>query len=218
MITLYGFGRVHRGVIGVTRDLRVAWALEETGLPYRFHGLDHTAGEFDSEAFSRLSYFHQAPIIDDGGFVLSESAAILLYLAEKSGRLIPDDFQGRTRVVQWCFAALATIETPLAELLVVDKFGRGKADPRRANLVKWADRVLGGAEQRLEGRSWIACDDFTVADILLACVLREIQDPELLDPYPRVRAYFERALARPAWQRALAAYADRHGVPVDEIA
>src|SRR5687768_4708241 len=103
-ITLYGFGRVHRLVIGVTRDLRVLWALEETGLPHRFHGLDHSAGELDSEEYRRLSYFHQVPVIDDDGFILAESAAILLYLAEKSGKLIPADFQGRTQVVQWCFA------------------------------------------------------------------------------------------------------------------
>lgn len=218
VITFYGFGRVHRAVIGETRDLRVAWALEETGLPYRVHGLDHTGGELDGEAYSRLSYFHQAPVIDDDGFVVAESAAILLYLAEKSGKLIPRDFQGRTRVVQWCFAALATIETPLAEILMIDKFGRGKAEPRRVDLVKWAGRVLGGAEQRLDGRPWIACDDFTVADILLACVLREIRTTDLLDSYPRLKAYYHRALARPAWQRALAAYAERLGVAAAEIA
>lgn len=218
MITFYGFGRVHPAVYGETRDLRVAWALEELGLPYTFHALDHTGGEFVGEAHRQRSYFRQAPIIDDDGFVVAESAAILLYLAEKSGKLNPSDFQGRTRVVQWSFAALATVETPLAQILMIDKWGRGKDDPRREELVKWAGRVLGGTEERLEGCEWIACDELTVADILLACVLREARHSDLLEPYPRVKAYYARALARPAWQKALAAYAERHGVAVADIA
>src|SRR5471030_3307080 len=103
MITLYGFGRVHRMVIGETRDLRAQWALEETGLPYRVHGLDHTGGELDGPAYSRIGCFHLVPVIDDEGFIVAESGAVVLYLAEKAGKLIPADFKGRMRVVQWCF-------------------------------------------------------------------------------------------------------------------
>src|SRR5688572_18020041 len=110
MITLYGFGRVHDKVIGITRDLRVYWALEETGLPYRVHGVDHTGGEHLGEPYGEKSCFNQIPTIDDGDFTLSESAAISLYLAEKSGKLIPQDVKGRTRVTQWCFVSLATVE------------------------------------------------------------------------------------------------------------
>ena len=105
MITLYGFRRIFRAGIGETKDLRVEWALQETGLPYRVHGLDHTAGELDSPAYGEISPFHQAPAIDDDGFVVAESGAALLYIAEKAGKLIPADFQGRMRVTQWCFAA-----------------------------------------------------------------------------------------------------------------
>jgi glutathione S-transferase len=66
-----------------TRDLRAQWALEETGLPYRVHGLDHTGGELDGEAMAG-SALRQVPVIDDDGFVVAESAAILLHLAEKA--------------------------------------------------------------------------------------------------------------------------------------
>lgn len=106
MITLYGFGRIFPEGRGETKDLWVQWALEETGLPYRVRALDHTAGDLDGEAYSRINPFHRAPVIDDDGFVLTESAAIVLYLAEKAGMLIPADVEGRTRVVQWCFAAV----------------------------------------------------------------------------------------------------------------
>ena len=123
MITLYGFGRIFPEGRGETKDLRVQWALEETGLPYQVHALDHTAGELDGDAYTRISPFRQAPVIDDDGFVVTESAAIVLYLAEKAGKLIPSDFQGRARVTQWCFATLATVELPLAEIHMVDKFG-----------------------------------------------------------------------------------------------
>jgi hypothetical protein len=69
----YGFGRVFRPVIGETRDLRVQWALEETGLPYRVHALDHTGGEFDGPDFGRINCFRLAPVIDDDGFTVAES-------------------------------------------------------------------------------------------------------------------------------------------------
>jgi glutathione S-transferase len=218
MITLYGFGRVHPGMIGEGRDLRAQWALEETGLPYRVHALDYIAGELDGPAYSRLSCFHQVPVIDDDGFIVGESGAVLLYIAEKAGKLIPADFAGRTRVVQWCFAALATVERPLFEIQMIDGgMGGEGARERRAALVKEAGRWLAGLERRLDGREWIACEAFTVADILLATVLREVGKTDLIEPYPWLKAYYARALARPAWQRTLSLCAERQGVTVADI-
>jgi glutathione S-transferase len=217
MITLYGFGRVHRQVIGETRDLRAQWALEEVGLPYRVHGLDQTGDELDGAAYKRINCFRLVPVIDDDGFVVAESGAVLLYIAEKAGKLIPSDFQGRMRVVQWCFAALTTVERPLMEIQLIDKFGGEGVEDRRAEMVKEAGRWLAGLESRLDGHEWIACADFTVADILLATVLREIRTTDLMDSYPRLKAYYTRALARPAWQRTLSLYSDRLGVAVANI-
>ena len=218
MITLYAFGRVHPGMIGEGRDLRAQWALEETGLPYRVHALDYIAGELDGPAYSRLSCFHQVPVIDDDGFIVGESGAVLLYIAEKAGKLIPADFAGRTRVVQWCFAALATVERPLFEIQMIDGgMGGEGARQRRAVLVKEAGRWLAGLERRLDGREWIAGEMFTVADILLATVLQLVCHPDLIEPYPRLKAYYARALARPAWQRTLSLCAERQGVTVGDI-
>lgn len=216
MITLYAFGRVHPGMMGKGRDLRAQWALEETGLPYRVHALDYLAGELDGPEYSKLSYFHQVPVIDDDGFIVGESGAVLLYIAEKAGKLIPADLKGRTQVVQWCFAALATVEKPLFEMQMIDIGARGKeTKEQRASLVKEARRRLDGVERRLDGREWIACEEFTVADILLATVLRP--HAELIEPYPHLKAYSARALTRPAWQRTLNLCAERQGVSVTDI-
>ena len=218
MITLYGFGRIFPSGIGETKDLRVEWALKEMGLAYRVHALDHTGGELDGEAYRRMSCFRQVPVIDDDGFVVAESGAILLYLAEKAGKLIPADVQGRTHVMQWCFAALTTVQPQLAEIQYIDETDEhGKLADHRAEQVTIAKRWLDALEDRLADRTWIACADFTVADILLATVLRLIRKTDLLGPYPRLAAYHARALARPAWQSTLAAYAQRLGVTTASI-
>ena len=216
MITLYGFGTIFPEGIGETKDLRAQWALEEIGLPYRVHALDHTAGELDGDAYSRISPFHQVPVIDDDGFVVAESAAVVLYLAEKAGKLIPSEVQGRTRVVQWCFAAVGTVDPTFSCLDMVEIFDKDN-HKLKSEVRKLAGRWLKDVERRLEGRDWIACADFTVADIMMACVLRNIRKTDLMEPFPRIKAYYERCFSRPAWQRTLSLYAERLRVRVDDI-
>ena len=218
MITLYAFGNIFPGGVGETKDLRAQWALEETGLPYRVHALDHAGGELDGDAYSRISPFHQVPVIDDDGFVVAESAAVVLYLAERAGKLIPSDVQGRTQVVQWCFAAVSTVEPTLVSMDIIEIFDRDKAAGKvLAEVRKLAGRWLGHVERRLEDREWIACAEFTAADIMLSCVLRSIRKTNLLDPFPSIQAYYARCQARPAWQRTLAMYAERLDVSVEDI-
>jgi glutathione S-transferase len=218
MITLHGFGNIFAEGIGETKDLRAQWALEETGLPYRVHALDHSGGELDSDAYRRISPFRQAPVIDDDGFVVAESAAIVLYLAEKAGKLIPSDFQGRTRVAQWCFAAVSSVAPTLMCMDLIGMFDSGKAAQKlHAEVPKLAGRWLGDLERRLQDREWLACADFTVADIMMVSVLRDIRKTDMMQPFPRLKAYYERCQIRPAWQRTLALYAERLGVSVDSI-
>ena len=218
MITLYGFRNIFAGGHGETKDLRAQWALEEAGLPYRVDALDHAAGELDGEAYTRISPFHQAPAIDDDGFVVAESAAVLLYIAEKAGKLIPTDFQGRTRVTQWCFAAASTVAPTLTSIDIIEIFDTDKSARKvLAEVNKLAGRWLGDLDRYLEGRVWIAYDDFTVADIMMANVLRSIRKTDLMNPYPNIKAYFERCHARPAWNRTLALYAERLRVNLDDI-
>jgi glutathione S-transferase len=218
MITLYAFGNIFPAGRGETKDLRAQWALEETGLPYRVHALDHTAGEHTGEAYSRISPFHQAPVIDDDGFVVAESAAVVLYLAEKAGKLIPGNLQGRTHVVQWCFAAVGTVEPTLTCLDFIEIFGNREADHHlEAEVQNLARRWLGHLERRLEDRTWIASSDFSAADVMLAGVLRTIRKTDLMQPLPRVKAYYERCFARPAWQRTLGLCAERLGMSIEQI-
>lgn len=218
MITLYGIGDIFEGGHGETKDLRVQWALEEVGLDYRFHALDQTAGELDSEAYARISPFHQIPVIDDDGFVVAESGAILLYVAEKAGRLIPTDVQGRTTVMQWCFAAVSTVGPTLQCIETIEIFDREKTATKVLDETrKLAARWFNGVERRLQGREWIACPEFTVADIAMASVLRTIRQSDLMEPFPGIKSYYERCHARPAWQRTLTLAAERLGMTVNEL-
>ena len=211
MITLHAFGRVHPFVHGETRDLRVQWALEEMGVPYEVRGWDHTGGETTGPAFSALSPFNQIPLLTDGGVTISETGAILIHLAETSGKLIPADAEGRARVIQWTFAALSTVEGPIQPLKLMDMGAMGEPGGARDFLAGWAHRVLDGVNRRLEGRDWIATGDFTIADLLLASVLRQLRHTDLMDGYPDVKAFYARAMARPAWTRTLDLYAERLG-------
>jgi len=218
MISLHAFGCVHPLVHGLTRDLRVQWALEELELPYEVHGLDHTSGETSRDEFRRISPFKQLPVIEDDGFVLAESGAILLYLAEKAGR--PADPKTRATVTRWCFAALTTIE-PVVAMIVLTDFEKKTDDvtkERRANLVKSTDRGLGGLETWLGEHAYAAGAEFTVADILMTTVLRQARRAGLLAKYPRCEAYRQKCEARPAWARTVAAYEARLGAEPGAVA
>ena len=210
MLTLYGFSKVNAGARGHTRDLRVLWALEEMQLPFEIAGMDHPAHDLSTESYRRLSPFEQVPAIEDDGLLLSESAAILVYLAKKSGRLMPGDREGEAQVLRWCFAAMSTVEPPLLALMVLDWTADGSCGKHRAFLVGWVQRMLRNLERWLVGREFIATDGFTVADILMAHVLASgIKDDGLIAPYPGVVSYRDRCLARPAWKRTIDAYCTR---------
>ena len=208
MLKIYGFARVNKVARGNTRDLRVLWALEEMGLPYEIVGMDHPNHDLDSPAYRALNPFGQIPAIDDDGVVVTESGAILLYLARKSGKLMPSDLAGESQVLRWSVAALSTVELPVLSLWFVNLSGGKGTKPSEA-LYGWADMRLKQLDGWLADRPFIATDDFTVADILMTHVLGGGTDPNLLKPYANVRAYRARCMDRAAWKTALRAYCDR---------
>ncbi len=208
MLKVYGFSRVNKIARGNTRDLRVLWALEEMGLPYEVVGMDHPNHDLDSAAFRAKNPFGQIPVIDDDGVVVTESGAILLYLARKSGKLMPPDLAGEAQVLRWSIAALNSIEVPVLALWFVDMSG-GKGTKPHDALHRWSDMRLEQLDGWLANRMFIATDDFTVADILMTHVLSAGFNQGLLSSYEHVRAYRTRCTERPAWKRTFDAYCER---------
>ena len=210
MLKLYGFSKVNAGARGHTRDLRVLWSTEEMQLPFEMVGMDHPAHDLSTDSYRQLSPFEQIPSINDDGVMLSESAAILVYLAKKYGRLLPGDLAGEAQVVRWCFAAMNSVEPPLLALMVLDWTADGSCGKHREFLAGWVNRVLTNLERWFADRDFVATTDFTVADILMAHVLHSgIKDETLIAPYPRVASYRDSCLARPAWKRTIETYCAR---------
>src|SRR3954471_13357261 len=205
MLKVYGFARVNSMARGNTRDLRVLWALEEMGLHYEIVGLDHPNHDLDSPAYRAVNPFGQIPAIDDDGVVVTESGAIVLYLARKSGKLMPRDLAGEAQVLRWSIAALNSIEVPVLSLWFVN-FSGGKGTKPSEALHGWADMRLKQLDGCLANRQFIATDDFTVADILMTPVLSGAADQGLLKPYANIVAYRARCTERPAWKKTLDAY------------
>jgi glutathione S-transferase len=211
MITVYGFGKVTPEVIGITRDLRVLWALEECGLAYQVHGLDDFAGELRSPDYLEINPFGRVPAIDHDGLILFESGAILAYLAEQSGRLMPTSGAERAKALQWAFAALDTVETPLTEIAAIDLFDADAewAKQRRPALVTMARDRLAVLDRVLTDKSYLSGDQFIYSDILMATSLRQIQHTDLLETFPNVTSYLGRCDGRPAWRKCLDTYKQR---------
>jgi glutathione S-transferase len=179
------------------------------GLPYEIVGMDHPNHDLDRDEFRAMNPFGQIPVIDDDGVVVTESGAILLYLARKSGKLMPQSLAGEAQVLRWSVAALSSIEIPVLTMWFVGISG-GKGTKSHEALEKWSDVRVKQLDGWLASRTFVATDEFTVADILLTHVLSAgSTDQGLLKPYEHVRAYLTRCMDRPAWKRTLDAYCER---------
>lgn len=184
---------------GYVRDLRVRWALEEAGLPYRVESTpfrDRKPGHF------ALQPFGQVPWLTDGDLTIFESGAILLHLAERGPALMPADPKGRAETKEWLFAALASVEAASQpwSLLV---FSGESHDTAAWKLFEGFLNVhrLPHMETVLAAREWLA-GTFSVADILMSDVLRLVDRFDGLADFPACKAYVTRATARPAFKKA----------------
>jgi len=209
MLEVYGFSRVNKFARGNTRDLRVLWALEEMGLPYEIVGMDHPNHDLDTPEFRAKNPFGQIPVIVDDGVVVTESGAILLYLARKSGKLMPRDLAGEAQVLRWSFAALNSIEVPILTSWFVDMYD-GKGTKPSDALKNWAKMRLEQLDGWLANREFIAAAEFTVADILMThVIISGSTDQSLVKPHANVLAYQKRCTDRPMWKKTIDAYGDR---------
>lgn len=197
--------------------VKISIALEELGLPYEPHAVDIGRNESWTPEFLSLNPNGKIPaIIDPNGpggepFGLFESGAILLYLAEKTGKLLPADAARRYETIQWVFFQMAAIGPMFGQVGYFHKFaGSEIADKRPLERYREESRrLLGVLETRLEHRQWIMGDDYTIADISLLGWVRNLVGfygaRELVgfDSLSEVPAWLERGLARPAVRRGL---------------
>lgn len=197
---------------GHVRGLRVRWALEEAGLPYRVESVpfrNRSADHFSHQPFG------QVPWLTDGDRTIFESGAILLHLAEQSEALLPRDPHQRSAAIEWLFAALNSVEMASLPFSIFQFTGDRTDTPARKVFDQFLKTRLDHMEQVLARRDWLA-GAFSVADILMADVLRLVDRFDGLAEQPACRAYIARATARPAFVKA---HADQiaHFAVADEI-
>jgi glutathione S-transferase len=184
---------------GFVRDIRVRWALEEAGLPYRIESVPF--GARNAEHFSHQP-FGQVPWLTDGDISIFESGAMLLYLGERSDALIPADPRSRCETLQWLFAALNSVEmASLPWALLIFSGNTGDTPGWKFFDGFLHQHRLKHLEPVLARREWLA-GSFSVADILMADVLRLVDRFDGLAGHPACRDYVARATARPAFVKA----------------
>ncbi|HAC00722.1 glutathione S-transferase N-terminal domain-containing protein [Brevundimonas naejangsanensis] len=197
--------------------VKVSIMLEELGLPYEVHLVDISKDETWTPEFLSLNPNGKIPAIIDpdgpGGkpLPLFESGAILVYLAEKSGRFLPTDPAARYETLQWVFFQMAAIGPMFGQVGFFHKYaGSAFEDKRpRDRYVTESRRLLGVLEGRLKDRQWIMGDDYTIADIAILGWVRNLVEHygagDLVgyDDFTHVAAWLARGLARPAVQRGL---------------
>ena len=189
---------------GLVRDLRVRWALEEIGAPYDTELLNARLPR--PEAYLARQPFDQVPAFTDGDLEIFETGAILLYLGEKDGRLLPAGGQARWTAIAWLFSALNSVEPIVQRITTYDL--RNKDEPwapgAREAALGMCRQKLGRLNDALAGKDWLA-GPFSVADIAMVTVLNILRHTDLVAEYPALAEYKARGEARPAYQRALAA-------------
>ena len=186
-LVIWTYDWVPEGPRGFVRDLRLRWACEEAGLAYSVRTVP-----FDGRETNHLSRqpFGQVPFLSDGDVDMFESGAGLLHLGRKNETLMPRDPAGEAETVQWLLAALNSIEMVSVPWWFLEV--SGEKDNRLAD---WMGKRLDQLEKVLTGREWLAAGRFTVADLLMADVLR----------VPKVRSYGR----RPATERYVTRVTDR---------
>jgi glutathione S-transferase len=194
-LTIWTLDWVPEGPRGFVRDLRLRWACEEAGLDYAVRTIP-----FDDRATNHLDRqpFGQVPYLDDGAVKIFESGAGLLHLARKSDRLMPSDPVGAAETLEWTIAALNSIE-----MVSVPWWFLGISGEKDNKLTGWLDQRLDHLERIFGEREWLAADRFTVADLLMADVLR-VSDVRAFGDRPATEAYVTRVTDRPAFRKARA--------------
>jgi GST-like protein len=183
---------------------KVSIMLEETGLPYTAHAVNIGKDEqFDAD-FLKISPNNKIPAIvdNDNGMTLMESGAILLYLAEKTGMLMPTDEVGRWRAMEWMMFQMASVGPMFGQVHHFVRFNQGKAPYAEERYLKEAKRLYGVLDKRLAENEYIVGNDYSVVDIATwPWVARFNWQTIDLNEYPNVRRWYLAIVARPAVQK-----------------
>lgn len=212
-IVISGLRNVPAFAHGNVRDIRVRWALEEIGRDYRvelFEGMTPRP-----EEYRQWQPFGQVPAYADDQVQLFESGAILLHLGEQDERLLPREAQPRADAIAWLIGALNSVEPMVMQIVTLDIFQAGKpwAKDARPSAVSFVESRLKRVAEALGDNDWLT-GRFTVADIMMITVLRNLDHTDILAGFPTLAAYKARGEARPAFQQALEDQAEGLGEPV----
>jgi glutathione S-transferase len=183
---------------GYVRDLRVRWALEEAGLPYRVASVPFR--DRDAEHISHQP-FGQVPWLTDGDMSIFESGAILLHLGNLSDALMPTEPRGRNEAIEWLFAALNSVEMATLPWWIVKVSGDTADSLAFKRMDDFVELRLQRLEPVLAAREWLA-GSFSIADMAMADVLRLVHRYDRLSRHPACRDYVARATARPSFVKA----------------
>ncbi len=193
MMKLYG--------LGPTRSLRALWALQELDAEFEFVRVNILAGENLHPDFLRLNPAGKLPVLVDGDFVLTESAAIVMYLAEKYGDkgLMPADLKERAQAYRWSLFAVTELEQPLWRMAKhTFLYPEDKRLPEDIALAREEFAAMAAVlDRHMDGRAFIVGHNITVADCVTAYVLDWGNENGLIDSFPNLKAYLERMYARP---------------------
>jgi len=199
--------------------------LEETGLPYRVHPIDIGAGDQFKPEFLKISPNNKMPaMIDSDGpdgkpISLFESGAMLLYLASKAGKFLPENIRDRWATLQWLMFQMGGVGPMLGQAHHFHVYAPEKIPYAMQRYAKEANRLYGVLDRRLAQSKFIACRDYTIADMAIMPWLRSYKNQGVeMDEYPQVKRWFDGIAARPAVQRGLAVLADRRRPLMDDKA
>jgi GSH-dependent disulfide-bond oxidoreductase len=177
--------------------------LEEVGLPYTAHAVDISKDEQFKPEFLKISPNNRIPaIVDrDNGYHLMESGAILIYLADKTGKLLPKDADKRYRVLEWLMWQMGGPGPMLGQVHHFVKYNKGKAPYAEERYLKEAHRLYGVLDRRLAGREFVA-DEYSIADIAIWPWISRFEWQTVdMSQYANVKRWYLNIAKRPAVQR-----------------
>ena len=203
--------------------------LEETGLPYRVHPVNIGAGDQFKPGFLKISPNNKMPaMIDSDGprdektgkpMSMFESGAMLLYLASKTGKFLPENIRDRWSTLQWLMFQMGGVGPMLGQAHHFLVYAPEKIPYAMQRYAKEANRLYGVMDRRLAESKFIACNEYTIADMAIMPWLRSYKNQGVeMEQYPQVKRWFDGIAARPAVQRGLAVLADLRKPVMDDKA